>query len=194
MPLCGARRRQEPGLCRNRAGFRTDHPGVGTCYLHAGDTRSGRAHAELIHVEQGARSVLERENLVPVDDPLHQLQLLAAEVVAWKNILGDKVEGLRGSTYDDLTETEQVRAVITAFERALDRCNTVLGGLVRLDLDERLAKVSAAQAAILIQLIEAVILDKKMALTNEQVQMAKAIVAREIPLISALPVAELGIG
>lgn len=33
---CGAHGRQKNCPCRHPAGFRTDHPGVGRCYLHGG--------------------------------------------------------------------------------------------------------------------------------------------------------------
>ena len=36
--------------------------------------------------------MLERENLVPLDNPIGQLQILASEVVKWQEILGTKVE------------------------------------------------------------------------------------------------------
>lgn len=41
---CGANKKQSDGLCTNPAGFRTDHPGEGKCFLHGGATpiRSGR--------------------------------------------------------------------------------------------------------------------------------------------------------
>jgi hypothetical protein len=40
-PFCGAQRTNRPGVtCKNLAGFRTDHPGVGRCFKHCGSTRS----------------------------------------------------------------------------------------------------------------------------------------------------------
>src|SRR5262249_32735892 len=37
-PKCGARRKQGAGTCRQAAGWKTDHPGVGRCKLHGGGT------------------------------------------------------------------------------------------------------------------------------------------------------------
>ena len=35
---CGAKLKNKPGNCSKTAGWRTDHPGQGRCYLHGGNT------------------------------------------------------------------------------------------------------------------------------------------------------------
>lgn len=50
-PHCGARLKSRDGLCGNRAGFRTDHVGFGSCYLHGGATETGRKHAATLRQE-----------------------------------------------------------------------------------------------------------------------------------------------
>jgi len=41
--ICGARLRNKPGrICRHIKGFKTDHPGVGRCFLHGGLTKAGK--------------------------------------------------------------------------------------------------------------------------------------------------------
>lgn len=42
-PLCGFRRRVGGRPCRNHAGWRTDHPGIGRCYLCGGRSEVDRA-------------------------------------------------------------------------------------------------------------------------------------------------------
>jgi hypothetical protein len=135
--------------------------------------------------------MLEREGLLPVDDPIQQLQLVAAEILRLHDIFGDMVEDLPSWTTTDASGREDLRAVLRAFERSQDRSARVLLEMVKLDLPERLAKLTAAQGTIMIRLIEAVILADEMALTQQQIQTAKAIVAREIPRVSTLPAAEL---
>ena len=66
--------------------------------------------------------------------------------------------------------------------------------MVKLDLPERLERLSSVQGAVMIRLIETVILDDEMGLTKGQIQTAKAIVAREVPRTSALRAAELAGG
>lgn len=186
---CGAKKRQYPFTpCEQPAGWGTDHPGIGVCRFHGGAMQSHNVHADAIRanwVQDEARVLLHRENLVPVDDPLRELQMLAAEVTRIKTILADKVEELSGWSYSDLTQTEQVRAVVMAYERALDRCNTVLSGMVRLGIEERLARVSQAQAAILIRVVEAVLESREMALPQDKRQLGRAIVAREVEAVVA---------
>lgn len=50
-PFCGAKRRRRDTVCKLPAGFRTDHPGQGRCYLHGGAskvTSTGR-YSKIIH-------------------------------------------------------------------------------------------------------------------------------------------------
>lgn len=183
---CGVRTRQFPfEPCKNRAGMGTEHVGIGACKFHGGSVPNHQRHAERLRIEEGARLILERENLVPVTDPLHELQLLAAETIRFREILGDKVEELTNITYSDLTETEQIRAVVMAFERALDRSNIVLSGMVRLGIEERVARVSQAQAAVMIRVVEAVLESREMALPQDKRQLGRAIVAREVEAVVA---------
>src|SRR3712207_8168317 len=41
---CGAKT-QSGGKCRNAAGFRTEHPGFGSCFKHSGATTNGNKAA-----------------------------------------------------------------------------------------------------------------------------------------------------
>jgi hypothetical protein len=125
--------------------------------------------------------MLELERLDPLKDPIQQFQLVAAEIIKLKDVLGDMVWDLPSWTYEDLVGREDLRAVVNAYGKALDRSLKVLTEMLRLDLGERLVNLSSAQAAIMIRLMESVILAKEMGLTGEQVQIAKTIVAREIP-------------
>ncbi len=61
--------------------------------------------------------MLERENRVPLDNRIGQLQMLAAEVVKWQEILGTKVEDLRSWQHEDVLYREDVRAIFLAYER-----------------------------------------------------------------------------
>lgn len=80
----------------------------------------------------------------PIDDPLRALQQLAGEVLAWKNALVARV---------DLTDLDGPTVVL--MERALDRCNTVLSTIARLNIDERLAAVDEATAVMVVRALEA---------------------------------------
>ncbi|AFZ67000.1 hypothetical protein [Deinococcus peraridilitoris] len=70
-PLCGAKLRGKEATCRNAAGFKTDHPSQGKCYLHGGKTpvKHGR-YSLLKHAR--LRELLEQAEQDP--DPLDLTQ------------------------------------------------------------------------------------------------------------------------
>ena len=178
---CGARTRNFPyGPCLQPKGFGTDHPGIGACRFHGGLLPNHRVHAERVKIENGARTLLGREDLTPIDNPLLELQKLAAEVVRFKEILGDKVEELGSWTQESIMESEEIRAIIGAYERALDRTMAVLAGIVRLNIEERLAKISAAQTQILVEIVEEVFRAKELGLNRTQQETGKTILAKAV--------------
>jgi len=148
-PSCGARKKQGEGTCQQTAGWGTDHPGFGRCKLHGGCTPDHRNAA----TEERARRELARLNLPPVEDPLTELARIAAEVVAWKDAIGGKVNELTSLRYEADQGGEQLRSEVALWERALDRCERFLTAMARLNIDERLARISEAQAAAVIAAI-----------------------------------------
>jgi hypothetical protein len=157
-PRCGAQKRQgAPGdLCTFVAGWGTDHVGVGRCRLHGGNTRNQRAAAHAQQAEQKARALLANLDVVSVDNPFAALGRLAGQVVAWQetiagivNELGERVR------YEGAAGNEQLRAEIALYERAMDRCGQVLGMIARLNIEDRMARVSEQQAEIVVSAIEA---------------------------------------
>jgi hypothetical protein len=149
-PLCGARKRAADGPCRQGAGARTDHQGIGKCWLHGGSTPNHQQSAARELVRREVVQAVEILGAPPIDDPLRALQQLAGEVLAWKNAIAARV------SLDDLMgDSEQVRAAVVLLERALDRCNTVLSTIARLNIDERLAAVDEATALMVVRALEA---------------------------------------
>ena len=182
---CGARKRRGPGACGRPAGAGTDHLGWGRCSWHGGAAPSGRTAAARQKVDAEVLTLLNREGLSPVDDPLRQLQLVAAEALALKNLFADRVEALSDLTYSDQGDHEDVRAVLHAYERALDRCDRVLTGMVKLDLDTRLVRLSEAQAVLLMQVVEAVLDSRELALDATARSTGRAILARELQSVTS---------
>lgn len=74
---CGAKKRQGTGFCTQRAGWGTDHPGVGRCKLHGGKTESHNQAAEVEVLRQAAQNL----GIVPDEhvDPGQQMLDLIAE-------------------------------------------------------------------------------------------------------------------
>jgi hypothetical protein len=162
---CNGRNRQTESLCKNPAGMRTDHKGTGRCYLHGGCTPSHQAAA----VREQAQAELARLDIPPVDDPLGELSKVTAQVVAWKDAMAAKVNELTSLRYEATGENgtgEQLRAEVALWERALDRCEKFLSAMARLNIDERLTKVTEKQAAMVEQALMAALAEQGM--TSEQ--------------------------
>ena len=104
--------------------------------------------------------------------------MLAGEVVRLKDILGDQVEALSSWTYSDIAWREEVKAVLLAYERALDRCHKVLVDIARLDLDARMVRISEIQAAAIGRVIKPTL--TRLDLPADVLTQANEIVANEL--------------
>lgn len=122
------------------------------CRMHLGK------RATAVRVEREARDALARLDVAPVDDPLTELAQITGQVVAWKDVVADRVNELNSIRYS--TEGgEQLRAEVALFERALDRCEKFLTAMARLRIDERLAKVTEQQAELVANAVTAALAD-----------------------------------
>jgi hypothetical protein len=128
--------------------------GLKVCDSHGGRAPQARKAAR---AELARREITEAVQILdapPIGDPLRALQQLAGEVVAWKNALADRVD-LQKLRYASNIDTEQIRGEVQLLERAMDRCNTVLVNIAKLKIDERLAAIDEATAAMVIRAMEA---------------------------------------
>lgn len=171
------------GNCRRPAGWGTEHAGVGTCKMHGGNTKQANNKAAPAKFELEVRKALGNLHVIPVDDPLTELSKLAGEVVAWKDVIAGRVSFLEDVRYDGEKTGEQIRGEVVVFERALDRCNTVLATMARLNIDERLAKISEMQAQMVADALSAVL--REMGLDGNRQREAKARVAEKLRLVAS---------
>jgi hypothetical protein len=171
--LCGADKRQAEGTCKKPAGWGTAHPGVGKCRLHGGNTKNHRTAA----VEEQARQILAKLDVPAVENPLTVLAELTGQALAWRDVIAGKVNELGNLRY--ATETgEQLRSEVVLFERAMDRCAKFAVEMARLNIDERLAKVTERQTEIVAGALAAVLAE--MGLSTEQQKDARSRVARHL--------------
>lgn len=129
-----------------------------------------------------ARRELARLDVPAVDDPLTELSKLAGQVVSWKDQLAGKVNELTAIRFTDDKGAEQLRSEIALFERAMDRCTTVLGVMAKLNIDDRIAKVSERQIEVVAQALSAALAD--MGMDAEQQREARQGVSRHLRLIA----------
>ena len=126
------------------------------------DPKRCRSHVgrkpELVKAEHAARVRAERiratYDMPPTSDPLTELMKLSGEVLAWKNICAQMVGQLREVRYQAPGAGEQLRAEIRLYESSMDRAARVLTDLVRLGIEDRLAKVRAAHTVLVARAIE----------------------------------------
>lgn len=172
---CGARtRREDGGPCRL-----APVPGGTRCRFHGGRTpqaqkAAARRLAE-VDVMKAVGEVIGR----PVANPLEALSLLGGQCLALKDRLAEMVADLDGVTIGE--GSEQVRAEILLFERALDRCANVLAVIARLNIDERLAVISERQADVIIGAVDA-ILDHLGIRNPAEREAAKAVAGRHLAI------------
>jgi hypothetical protein len=180
--LCGATKRQGDGCCRKPAGWGTSHPGRGRCRLHGGSTRSQTRRAVDEQIEERARVIVGQLGTRPVENPLAELQQLAGRVLAWEHAIGRMVNDLTSLRYE--TEFgEQLRSEVALLERAMDRCERVLVAMARLDIDERLVKITQRQADLLNGVVLGAFAD--VGLSREMQDAVRPAIARRLRAVAA---------
>lgn len=146
-PECVIPRKNGRGQCHGSLVGDTDR-----CRMHLGKkAQPVIAEARLQHQ---AAAELARLDVPAVTDPLAELARLAAQAIAWKDAMGERVNELTGIRYQDAKGSEQLRAEISLFERAIDRCAAILGAMARLNIDERLTGVRSRTADMLVAALE----------------------------------------
>lgn len=181
-PKCGAKLRGREGTCSLPAGWGTSHKGYGRCRKHFGNSPNVARAAEVERVEREARAELARLDVAPVDDPLGELQKLAGRVLAWEEAIGKLVNGLSAIRYESEHGGEQLRAEVALLERAMDRCERVLVAMGRLNIDERLVRITEKQGSLIVGVLKGALDDLGIDRNAEEVH---KVMARRLRLVAA---------
>lgn len=180
-PKCGGKLHGRDGTCDLPAGWGTSHKGFGRCRKHLGNAPTVARAAERERVEAEARAELARLDVAPVDNPLAELQKLAGQVLAWKDALGNMVNGLTDIRYGDEHGGEQLRSEVALFERAMDRCERVLVAMARLNIDERLVRLTERQAQLANEVLKGALADLGIDHREDEV---RKVMARRLRLVA----------
>lgn len=116
--------------------------------MHGGKSPQALVAARRRAIEAEAAQAAARHDLVGVD-PLEALSKLAAEVLVFKDYLRGQVAQMEELIAENqVYGTDEVRALVTLYERALDRSARILSDIARLNIDERLAKLNRARGEV----------------------------------------------
>lgn len=154
---CGAHARQSGAPCKRPAGWGTEHPGMGRCKLHGGNTPNHRkaVQRQQIAVEVSRLGLsVETTPTAALQDALNRAQ---ADVIA----LGAKVALLdpegwvqreRGQVVRD-----EVSAWLKAYWSALDRLAGIAAKCVSLGIEAAAVSVLASHADELVRVLQQVL-------------------------------------
>lgn len=170
------------------------------CVAHGGRAPQVRAAAARRESERSVTvavgRMLARLDVDPVGDPFTELAKLAGQAVAWKDALAEKVNELTGDgcarcrdgDSDGAADriryaaagagTEQLRSEVALFERAMDRCGSLLSSIAKLDIDDRMARISDRQAEVVIRAVDAAL--AAVGVTGDDATRGRQVAAREL--------------
>lgn len=149
-----ATERRQCAAKSKRSGKRCEaYPMQGTtvCRMHGGQAKQVKAAAvrrlAAERVSEDVKNALAFESLDPVTDPLEALARLADEALVMKEALAARVNGLDSIRYSSHgSGTEQLRAEVALYERALDRSARFLDLLVKSGFEERRVQITREHA------------------------------------------------
>jgi hypothetical protein len=165
--------------------------GATVCKSHGGVLpQVKRAAAVRLATTSAQRMALkrfkDRNGIASTQDAITELERLASEATVFKDVCREAVEELleagQGFGYE-AKAGEQIRAAVVVYERALDRCNTILANCVKLNIAERRQKLNEAEAAILAMAIKNIL--SRLELSPQQRVIAGSVVPEELRAISA---------
>jgi hypothetical protein len=119
--------------------------------MHGGRAPQVIAAARTRIVEAQALLQLRAEGYEPTVNPVEELLSLGAEVTALKDVLRARVADLSDREWETTNKlaVEDVRAIVRAYERALDRCERTLTNMLRLDLESRRVHIAERDAEMI---------------------------------------------
>lgn len=136
--------------------------GAKVCVMHGGKAKQVKAAAArrlaAEKVAEDVKDALAFESLDPVTDPLEALARLADEALAMKEALAARVNDLKSIRYSSHgSGTEQLRAEVALYERALDRSAKFLDLLVKSGFEERRVAIGEQQGQMVASVLRVVL-------------------------------------
>ena len=157
--------------------------GAKVCNAHGGGAVQVRAAAArrlaAQKVQADVANAIAFESREGVRDPLAVLAQLADEALAMKEALAGRVNSLRSIRYSAHgSGTEQLRAEVALYERAMDRAARFLDLLAKSGFEERRTKLAEDQGRAVAEVMRAIF--ARLALTPEQQALLPTVVPEEL--------------
>lgn len=133
--------------------------GQQVCRRHGGGSpqavRAASRRIREAELTDSANRLLVQLGAEPVDNPLTALAQLAGEVLATKAAFADRVNELSEIRYTDDKGAEQLRSEVALYERFVTQSTNLLTAIAKLNIDERLARITEQQAEKVMAAIDA---------------------------------------
>lgn len=172
-PKCGALGKRNGKPCKNPRGFRTDHPGVGNCYLHLGNTKNGKKAAAR---EWAAQLGVRLSQVGPVDVAAQLNHALYRSMV---------LTSFFEQQFLDAERRDAVDRVYPVWERERRHHLDIIKAAASLGLAERELRLAEDQARLLGGVIRAILADPELGLSAGQREAAPQVVYRHLSAIEA---------
>lgn len=127
--------------------------GATVCVAHGGAAPQVRAAARRRVTARKAAAAVGKLGYQPVDDPLSTLAQVGGELVAIKDYLRGQVERLTQIRTTGADGSEQLRAELAAYQQSLRDTVSALVSMAKLDIDDRLARITEARAAVFVAVL-----------------------------------------
>lgn len=162
--------------------------GAVVCKNHGGNLPKAQSAAQLrVANAQATKEALDRlkADKDRSHDTVTEMDRLAAEAIVFKDVCRDRLDTLL--TNDEIrykgNAGEQLRAEVALYERALDRCNTILSTNVRLNIHEKKIELEKAKAVLVASAFRETL--NEAGLTKEASQHLMRIFSQKMLAISA---------
>ncbi|MEU1800894.1 hypothetical protein [Streptomyces sp. NPDC019937] len=160
--------------------------GQKVCRRHGGGSpQAARAASRRIQeaeLTESANRLLVQLGADPVENPLTALAELAGEVLATKRAFANRVNELAEIRYTDDKGGEQLRSEVALYERAVGQAANLLTAIAKLNIDERLARITEQQAEKVMAAIDAALANA--GVTGPAAVNAKRAAARHLRSVS----------
>jgi hypothetical protein len=170
--LCGAKKKNgEP--CRAFAGQKTDHPGIGKCWKHGGNSPSHKKHA--LAIEAQRQMIVLSEPVA--QQPLESLLELHSRAVGQVAFAHSRIVKMSPEEY----ASAQGQLFLKMYTDERDRLGRIAEVCVKAGVQVKMLELQEAEAQQLTFFLDAVL--DRLNLTEEQQHALPEAIDRALPLI-----------